>query len=120
MTAKFLLVSPLLLAACVEGMPAGPGGAPRMDQAGTCFAYVVNEGTGKYTLITGIGDGTRAPKGVQKNGMSAAAVDAAFERELGIMQINPECLAIYAKDRAQAAPPKPADAPTPGPAKPKA
>lgn len=107
MSAKSLLAVPLLLAACVEGMPADPK-APRMSQVGTCFAYVVDEGAGKYTLIYGIGDGSLTPKGVQKTGLSAAKVDAAFAKELAIMQINPECLAVYAKDRAQAAPAKPA------------
>lgn len=109
MTAKVLLLAPLALAACVEGMPADPK-APRISQVGTCFAYVVDEGAGKYTLISGIGDGSRAPNGVQKTGLSAAAVDAAYAKEMAIMQINPECLAVYAKDRAQAAPAAPAPA----------
>ncbi|MDD8022420.1 MAG: hypothetical protein PHX82_04850 [Paracoccaceae bacterium] len=105
MTRLFLL-APLLLSACVEGMTADPA-APRMSQAGTCFAFVTAQADGTYTLTTGIGDGTKTPVGQQKTGLSAAAVDAAFAQENKIMQINPECLAIYAKDRSQAAPAAP-------------
>lgn len=110
MTAKVLLLAPFALAACVEGMPADPK-APRISQVGTCFAYVVDEGAGKFTLISGIGDGSLAPKAVQKTGLSAAKVDAAYAKELAIMQISPECLAVYAKDRTQAAPPPAAPKP---------
>ena len=108
MTRLFLL-SPLLLAACVEGMPADPK-APRMDQAGTCFAVVSAEEGGTWALTRGIGDGSKEPKGVIKRGMSAAQVDAAFAKEQAIMAIEPECLAVYAKDRTQAVP-LPAPAP---------
>lgn len=114
MTPRFLLALPLLLAACIEGLPIDPA-APRIDQAGTCFAYVTAESDGTYTMISGIGDGSKAPLGVKKAGLSAEAVDAAFARELATMKIDPECLAIYAKDRSQAAPAKPADAPRPAP-----
>lgn len=103
---RLLLLAPLLLAACVEGMTADPA-APRMSQAGTCFAFVTAQADGTYTLTTGIGDGSRTPPGQQKTGLSAKAVDAAFAQENKIMQINPECLAIYAKDRTQAPPPVP-------------
>lgn len=99
---RLYLLAPLLLAACVEGMPSDPG-APRMDKAGTCFAFVTAEADGTYTLTRGIGDGTATPQGVRKTGLSADQVDAAFAKERGIMQIEPECLAIYAKDRSQAA-----------------
>ena len=71
-----------------------------MNQAGTCFAFVTAETDGTYTLTTGIGDGSRTPMGVQKTGLTAAAADAAFAKERAIMDINPECLGIYAKPRA--------------------
>lgn len=105
MTRLLLLASVLALAACTldeNGNPIGPGGtaAPRMDQAGTCFALVAPEEGGTFTLTTGIGDGSRQPMGVQKTGLSAKAVDAAFAKERAIMDINPECLGIYAKPRA--------------------
>ncbi|SOC12770.1 hypothetical protein SAMN05877809_106142 [Rhodobacter sp. JA431] len=100
---RFLLVAPVALAACVEGMPADPS-APRISQRGTCFAYVAAEAGGQYALVTGKGDGTREPPALKTNPMGAAAVDAAFARELKAMQVMPECLAIYAKSRAEAAP----------------
>jgi len=99
---RLFLLAPLLLAACVEGMSADPQ-APRMDQAGTCFAFVTAEGDGTYSLTRGIGNGSKTPLGVRKTGLSAAEVDAAFAREQSIMAIEPECLAIYAKGRAEAA-----------------
>ncbi|AOZ70198.1 hypothetical protein LPB142_13450 [Rhodobacter xanthinilyticus] len=97
---RLLLAAPLLLAACVEGMSTQTG-APRMDQAGTCFAFVTPEEGGTFTLTTGIGDGSKTPLGVQKTGLSAKEVDAAFAKERAIMDINPECLAISAKPRAE-------------------
>ena len=112
MNARFLIALPLLLAACVEGFPIDPS-APRMDQAGTCFATVSAEKDGTFTMLTGIGDGTPTPMAVKKAGLSAEAVDAAFAHEVQIMQINPECLAIYTKGRDKTLPPKPADAPKP-------
>jgi len=104
MTARLFLLFPVLLAACtLEDFSADPGG-PRMDQAGTCFALVTAEKDGSYTLTTGIGDGSTTPVGVPKTGLDAAAVDKAFARERAIMDINPECLAIYAKGREAAQP----------------
>lgn len=104
-----LLIAPLALAACVEGMPADPK-APRIEQVGTCFAYVTAEPGGQYALVTGKGDGSAAPMAVKSKPMSGAAVDAALAREAEVMKIMPECLAIYLKDRSQA---KPSAAATP-------
>ncbi len=105
------LVAPLALAACVEGMPANPK-APRIEQVGTCFAYVTAEAGGKFALVTGKGDGTFQPPALKSKPMSAAQVDAAFTREVAVMQVMPECLAIYAKSRAEATPsPAPAAQP---------
>lgn len=111
MTRLLLLASVLALAACTVDengnfVSAEPGTASpaRMSQAGTCFAFVTAEAGGTYMLTTGIGDGTRTPMGVQKTGLSAKAVDAAFAKERAIMDINPECLGVYAKDRAAAKP----------------
>ena len=103
--ARFLLLVPFLLAACVEG--ASQPGQARMDQAGTCFAVVSAEEGGTFALATGVGDGSRTPLGQRLTGLSAAGVDAALAKERKIMEINPECLATYVKDRAQAAPFKP-------------
>ncbi len=102
MRAVLLFAVPVLLSGCVTGMPADPK-APRMEQVGTCFAYVSNEGGGKYALITGKGDGSLAPKALKSRPMGAGAVDAALAREAALMKIMPECLAVYVKDRAQAA-----------------
>ncbi|MBW0156670.1 hypothetical protein [Sedimentimonas flavescens] len=102
---RLLLLVPFLLSACVEG--ASQPGQARMDQVGTCFAVVTAEEGGTYALATGVGDGSRAPLGQRLTGLSAAGVDAALAKERKIMDINPECLAIYVKDRAQAAPFKP-------------
>lgn len=97
------LLAPLALAACVEGMPADPK-APRIEQVGTCFAYVTAEAGGQFALVTGKGDGSSAPMAVKSKPMSGAAVDAALAREAETMKIMPECLAIYLKDRSQARP----------------
>ena len=102
---RVLFLVPLLLSACVEG--ASQPGQARMDQVGTCFAVVTAEEGGSYTLATGVGDGSRAPLGQRLTGLSASEVDAAVAKERKIMEINPECLATYVKDRAQAAPFKP-------------
>ena len=104
MTARLFLLFPMLLGACtLEGMSTDPT-APSLDKAGTCFALVTAEKDGSYTLMTGIADGSKAPVGVPKAGLDAAAVDKAFARERAIMDINPECLAIYAKGREAAQP----------------
>jgi hypothetical protein len=108
--ARLVFLAPLALAACVEGMPADPK-APRMEQAGTCFAYVTPEAGGQFALVTGKGDGTRTPMGQKTPPMTAAAVDAAFAHEVKVMGIMPECLAVYAKPRAAAPPAAPAAAP---------
>lgn len=106
MTRLLLLASVLALTACTVdengNLVAAPGASSpaRMNQAGTCFAFVTPEEGGTFTLTTGIGDGSRQPMGVQKTGLSAEAVDAAFAKERAIMDINPECLGIYAKPRA--------------------
>ena len=97
------LLVPLALAACVEGMPADPK-APRLEQVGTCFAYVTAEEGGQFALVTGKGDGTFQPPALKSKPMSAAQVDAAFTREVALMQVMPECLAIYAKGRAESVP----------------
>ena len=112
MTRLFLL-APVLLAACqIDGL--GPTGAPGMNQEGTCFLYVLDEGEGAYTLVSGVGDGTSTPKATVKQGLSASALDALWAKERKIMDINPECLAISARDRSEARPaPKPKDAPAP-------
>ncbi|MBC7146930.1 MAG: hypothetical protein H5U24_16235 [Thioclava marina] len=103
MTRLFLL-APLALAACqMEGAPAG---APRMDQQGTCFLYVEDEGAGKYTVVSGVGDGSPVPKAMIKRGLSGAQADALWTKERKIMDINPECLRILATDRTQARPAK--------------
>ena len=105
-----LTLAPLALGACtLEGMPADPK-QPRIEQIGTCFLYVTEEGNGKYSVTSGVGDGSRAPLGTVKRGLSAARTDALWAKERAIMDINPECLAIYATDRAQA---RPAPAPAP-------
>jgi len=110
---RFLLLAPLALAACVEGMPADPK-APRMEQNGTCFAYVTAEAGGQFALVTGKGDGTLKPMGMKSKPMSAAAIDKAYAHEVQIMGIMPECLAVYAKGRdAAVAAPAPAAPPPP-------
>ena len=94
----------LALCACtMEGMPADPK-APRINQAGTCFAFVTDEGNGKFTLTRGIGDGSSAPMGVQRTGLTAAQVDAAIAKEREIAKINPECLAVLVTGRDEAKP----------------
>jgi hypothetical protein len=82
-----------------------------MQQVGTCFAYVAAEPGGAFALVTGKGDGSLTPMGQKTPPMSAAAVDAAFAQEVKVMAIMPECLAVYAKGRAEAAPFVPAAAP---------
>lgn len=111
-TASLLLLAPLVLAACVEGLPADPK-APRMSQAGTCFAYVTAEPGGQFALVTGKGDGSLTPAGQKSKPMSAEAVDAAFAKEVQVMGVMPECLAIYAKDRSVAQPAALTTAPAP-------
>ncbi|MCB1400963.1 MAG: hypothetical protein KDJ82_14575 [Rhodobacteraceae bacterium] len=91
----------LALCACtMEGMPADPK-APRMNQAGTCFAFVTAEGDGRYTITRGVGDGTATPMGVQRRGLSAAQVDAAIAKEREIAAVNPECLGVRIAGRAE-------------------
>ncbi|SOC02983.1 hypothetical protein [Rhodobacter maris] len=107
-----LLLAPLALVACVEGMPADPT-APKISQRGTCFAYVGTEPGGQFSLITGKGDGTLAPAAQKVGPMSADKVDAALAHEIEVMQVMPECLAVYARNRAAA---QPAPAPVPAPA----
>lgn len=111
---RLLFLAPLFLAACqIDGI--GPTSAPDMGQEGTCFLYVLDEGEGKYTLVSGVGDGTSTPKAMVKSGLSASALDALWGEERAIMDINPECLAISAKDRSEARPaPKPEPAPAGG------
>lgn len=106
MTRLALLAATLALTACtvaedgsVTAVPSAPA-QPRLDQQGTCFALVSAQPDGTFTLTTGIGDGSRQPMGVPQAGLSAKAVDAAFAKERAIMDINPECLGIYAKPRA--------------------
>ena len=100
---RLLFVAPFLLAACqMDGT--SPAGAPRMDQEGTCFLYVLDEGNERYTLVSGVGDGTRTPKATLKRGLTAGALDAAWGIERKTMDVNPECLAILATDRTQARP----------------
>lgn len=77
---------------------------PRMSQAGTCFMFVTNEAAGKYTLTTGIGDGSANPLGQARKGLSAARTDALYASELAVMNISPECLAVLATDRTAARP----------------
>jgi hypothetical protein len=106
---RLLFLAPFALAACqMDGM--SPAGTPRMDQQGTCFLYVVEEGNERYTLVSGVGDGTPTPKAIVKKGLTAGALDAAFARERKTMDINPECLAIVATDRTQARPAPKVDA----------
>lgn len=107
-----LLLLPFVLSACVEGLPADPK-APRMSQKGTCFAYVTAEPGGLFALVTGKGDGSLAPAGQKSKPMSAAAVDTAFAKEVKVMAIMPECLAVYARDRAAAQPAALTTAPAP-------
>ena len=102
MTRLFLL-APFALAACqMDG--ASPAGAPRMDQAGTCFLYVQDQSDGLFTVVSGVGDGTNAPKAMVTKGLDGAAADALWAKERKTMDVNPECLAILATDRAQARP----------------
>lgn len=99
---RLLLLTPLVLAACQVGTM--QPGAPRMDQAGTCFLYVQEEGGGTYSVVSGVGDGTPQPKAMVKRGLSASEADAVWAKERKIMNINPECLAIVATDRSGARP----------------
>lgn len=100
---RLLLLAPLALAACqMTGAPAN--GPARMDQAGTCFLYVEAPPDGTFTVVSGVGDGTPAPKAMVTRGLSAAAADALWVKERRIMDLNPECLAIVATDRTQARP----------------
>ncbi|MFD2173593.1 hypothetical protein [Rhodobacter lacus] len=98
-----ILLLPLALSACVEGMVADPK-SPKISQRGTCFAYVATEADGQFSLITGKGDGTRAPAGQKVGPMSAEKVDAALAHEIEVMQVMPECLAVYSRGRAEARP----------------
>ncbi|SDE35336.1 hypothetical protein SAMN04244550_00188 [Rhodobacter capsulatus] len=107
-----LLVLPLVLSACVEGLPADPK-APRMSQKGTCFTYVTAEPGGLFALVSGKGDGTLTPLGQKSKPMSAEAVDAAFAKEVQVLGIMPECLAVYARDRSAAQPAARMTAPAP-------
>jgi hypothetical protein len=108
---RFFLVAPLLLGACqMDGMSSQ--GVPRMDQEGTCFLYVMDEGNERYTLVSGVGDGTTTPKAMMKKGLTASTLDTRWARERKTMDINPECLAILATDRAQARPAPQPKAPT--------
>ncbi|QPZ92111.1 hypothetical protein [Thioclava electrotropha] len=97
-----VLLAPLVLAACQVGTM--QSGAPRMDQAGTCFLYVQEEAGGTYSVVSGVGDGTPQPKAMVKRGLSGVQADAAWAKERKIMDINPECLAIVATDRSEARP----------------
>ncbi|MEZ5686729.1 MAG: hypothetical protein R3D78_12985 [Paracoccaceae bacterium] len=110
------VLAALALAAC-QMEAVGPDGTPlpRLDRAGTCFLYVTDEGKGRFSVTSGVGDGSKQPLGIVKRGLSAAAADAYWKKERAIMDINPECLSILATDRAQARP-----APAPKPAAPKA
>lgn len=91
------------LAGCMEGRPADPS-APKISQRGTCFAYVAVETGGQFALITGKGDGTFRPPAEKFGPMSAEKVDAALTHEIAVMRVMPECLAVYSRTRAQAAP----------------
>lgn len=82
-----------------------------IGRAGTCYMYVTEQTDGKFALTTGIGDGTPAPTGTIKRNLSAAAVDAAFAKELAIYKVWPECLGIHATDRTKARKAKPAAKP---------
>ncbi|WP_339107917.1 hypothetical protein [Thioclava sp. GXIMD4216] len=103
------LLGLLVLSACVvdeNGHPVfatRPTG-PSMDQAGTCFLYVEDAKDGTYNLVNGIGNGTKTPLATRQTGLDAAALDAAWAKERKIMDINPECLAISARDRSAARP----------------
>ncbi|OCX66621.1 hypothetical protein BFP70_00160 [Thioclava sp. SK-1] len=94
--------------------PQGQAAAPRMDQEGTCFMYVEDQGEGRYRLVNGVGDGTRTPLAMVKSDLTSAQLDARYTKERAIMDINPECLAIVAKDRAQARPVRKPKAPMGG------
>lgn len=78
--------------------------APKISQAGTCFLFVSEEEGGKYTVTTGIGDGTPNPVGEARKGLSAARTDALYASELAVMNISPECLAVLATDRSNLRP----------------
>lgn len=86
------------------GSSAASSAMPRISQAGTCFMFVTDEAGGKYTLTTGIGDGSANPLGEARKGLSAARVDALYVSELAVMNISPECLAVLATDRTAARP----------------
>ncbi|WP_376875056.1 hypothetical protein [Albirhodobacter sp. R86504] len=85
---------------------AGSTAKPKISQAGTCFMFVTEETGGTYKLTTGVGDGTNAPLGEEKKGLTAEKLDALYASELAIMNISPECLAILATDRTEARPAK--------------
>ncbi|WP_143598906.1 hypothetical protein [Pseudothioclava arenosa] len=105
MTRIAFTLAALTLAACqMEAM--GPDGAPlpRIDRVGTCFLYVTDEGNSRFSVTSGVGDGSKEPLALVKRGLSAAEADALWAKERRIMDLNPECLAIRATDRAQALP----------------
>jgi hypothetical protein len=92
----------LALAACQTTVPAASedgATAGRLDQAGTCFAIVRAEEDGQYSISYGVADGSREPKGKLRGDLSAAEVDAAFAAEVATMQVSPECLGTYTRDR---------------------
>ena len=108
---RFVIAGALfaLLSACqMDGYNPDGTATPRIDREGTCFLYVTAEPSGRYTLTSGVGDGSKTPNAMVKRGLSAQAVDALWAKERKIMDINPECLAILAEDRTMARPaPKP-------------
>jgi len=71
--------------------------------------FVTEEAGGTYTLTTGVGDGSKTPMGIEKKGLSAAALDKRYAAELEVMNISPECLAILATDRTEARPARKSD-----------
>lgn len=94
-----------LLAACqMEGYYPDGTAKPRIDREGTCFLYVTAEPSGRFTLTSGVGDGSKTPNAMVKRGLSAKALDALWAKERRIMDVNPECLAIIAEDRSMARP----------------
>ncbi|TQS72269.1 hypothetical protein ERN12_00150 [Rhodobacteraceae bacterium] len=103
-----LVLALIPLAACqMDNLPQLPGMAPPanlpdMSVPGTCFMFVEDPGDGTFTLVQGISDGSEVPVGTRARGLSAAELDARWEKERAIMQVNPECLAISVRDRTQA------------------
>lgn len=99
------ILAALALAAC-QMEAVGPDGTPlpRIDREGTCFLYVSDQGDGRFSVTSGVGDGSKEPLALVKRGLSATEADALWAKERRIMDLNPECLAIMATDRAQARP----------------